>query len=143
MMRGVSWLRGMALIGAAIAAASPLSGIAAAQESALEISRIDVDSFPEVGFDVAVPASLTVGGVDPQGVTIFENGQPIPAEVALVPTDGLEVVLLIDTSGSMNERAALASAKSGAVGFLEELPAAVAVGVVEPLRAASLERSKW
>lgn len=130
MMRGVSWLRGMALAGAVVAAASPLSGIVAAQEGGLDISRIDVESFPEIGFDVAVPANLTVGGVDPQGVTVYENGQPIPAEVAPVPTDGLEVVLLIDTSGSMNERAALASAKSAAIGFLDELPAAVAVGVV-------------
>jgi len=130
MRRGVSWLRGVALIGAVIAAAAPLSGSVAAQDGGLEISRIDLDGFPEVGFDVAVPANLTVGGVDPQAVTVYENGQPIPVEVAPVPTDGLEVVLLIDTSGSMNERAALASAKSAAVGFLEELPAAVAVGVV-------------
>jgi tight adherence protein B len=130
MKRGVSRLRGTVLVGAVIAAASPLSGIVAAQDSGLEISRIDLATFPEVEFDVAVPANLTSGGVDPQSVTVYENGRPIPAEVAPVPADGLEVVLLIDTSGSMNERAALVSAKSAAVGFLEELPAAVPVGVV-------------
>ena len=129
MNRGVIWLQGAVLVGALIAAVAP-SGIAAAQEDGLEISRIDLDAFPEVAFDVAVPANLTVGGVDSPVVTVYENGRPVPAEVAPVPTDGLEVVLLIDTSGSMNERGALASAKSAAVGFLDELPAAVPVGVV-------------
>jgi hypothetical protein len=47
-----------------------------------------------------------------------------------VPTDGLEIVLLIDTSGSMNENAALESAKDAAVAFLAELPTEVPVGVV-------------
>ena len=131
MNRGVSWLRDVLLLGAVAAATAPLGGIVSAQDGGgLEISRIDLDAAPEIGFDVAVPANLTVGGVVPQDVTVYENGQPLPVDVAPVSTDGLEVVLLIDTSGSMNERAALASAKSAAVGFLEELPAAVAVGVV-------------
>lgn len=130
MMRGVTWLRGAVLIGAVTAAAVPLSGVVAAQEGGLEISRIDLDAFPGVGFDVAVPANLTDDGVGPQDVNVYENGQPVPIDVAPVSTDGLEVVLLIDTSGSMNEQAALAAAKSAAVGFLDELPAAVPVGVV-------------
>ena len=45
-------------------------------------------------------------------------------------TDGLEVVLLLDTSGSMNENNAIGSAKLAAVSFLDELPVEVPVGVV-------------
>ena len=131
MMRSVTWLRTRALICAIVMVVLPMNGVAAAQDvGGVEISRIDLDAFPEVGFDVAIPANLTDGSVDAQDVTVSENGQPIEVEVAPVPTDGLEVVLLIDTSGSMNESAALESAKLAAVGFLDELPADVPVGVV-------------
>ena len=107
------------------------NGVAAAQDPVgVEISRIDLDAFPDVAFDVAIAANLTDGSVDAQDVTVSENGQPIEIEVAPVPTDGLEVVLLIDTSGSMNESAALEAAKLAAIGFLDELPAEVPVGVV-------------
>jgi tight adherence protein B len=131
MKRSNVWLRTRAAIGATAMAVLLINGVAAAQETGgLEISRIDLDAFPAVGFDVAIAANLTDGNVDAQDVTLFENGQPVEVEVAPVPTDGLEVVLLIDTSGSMNERAALASAKLAAVGFLDELPGEVPVGVV-------------
>ena len=131
MMRSVVWTRTRALIGAIVMVVVPMNGIAAAQDAGVvEISRIDLDAFPEVGFDVAIAANLTDGSVDAQDLTVSENGQPIEIEVAPVPTDGLEVVLLIDTSGSMNESAALVSAKMAAAGFLDELPAEVPVGVV-------------
>ena len=131
MKRSVVWLRASALIGAIAMVLLPMNGVAAAQDpGGVEISRIDLDAFPTVGFDVAVPANLTDGGVGPEAVSVSENGQPVAIEVAPVPTDGLEVVLLIDTSGSMNESAALASAKLAAVAFLDELPAGVPVGVV-------------
>ena len=131
MKRSVVWLRASALIGAIAMVLLPMSGVADAQDpGGVEISRIDLDAFPAVGFDVALPAIFTDGGVTPQDVSLSENGQLVAIEVAPVPTDGLEVVLLIDTSGSMNESAALASAKLAAVGFLDELPAEVPVGVV-------------
>jgi tight adherence protein B len=103
-----------------------------AQESdvVVQVSRVDTTAFPEVQFDVSVPASLTDGSVDVGDVTLTENGTPLPFDVAPVPTDGLEIVLLIDTSGSMNESASLESAKEAAVAFLAELPTDVAVGVV-------------
>ena len=131
MKRSVVWLRAGALMGVIAMGLLPLNGVAAAQDTGgVEISRIDLDGFPTVGFDVAVPANLTDGGVGPEAVSVSENGQPVAIDVAPVPTDGLEVVLLIDTSGSMNESAALASAKLAAVAFLDELPAGVPVGVV-------------
>lgn len=130
-MRSVVCLRTSALFGAIVMVVVPMNGIAAAQNAdGIEISGIDLDAFPEVGFDVAIAANLTDGSVDVQDVTVSENGQPIEVEVAPVPTDGLEVVLLIDTSGSMNEGAALEAAKLAASGFLDELPAEVPVGVV-------------
>ena len=131
MTRSVEWLRTSALVGAFAMAVLPMTGVVAAQDDAgVQIGRIVLDEFPEVGFDVAIPANLTDGAVDPQDVSLSENGQPVAIEVAPVPTDGLEVVLLIDTSGSMNEGAALEAAKLAAAGFLDELPADVPVGVV-------------
>jgi tight adherence protein B len=127
-----STTRAACLLGACVSLAASLGGgeILAQQPDAVEITRIDVTAFPDVEFDVSVPASLTDGSVGAQDVTLTENGIPIPFDVAPVPTDALEIVLLIDTSGSMNENAALASAKDAAVSFLAELPTEVPVGVV-------------
>ena len=45
-----------------------MNGVAAAQDTGgVEISRIDLDAFPEVGFDVAVAANLIDGSVDAAG----------------------------------------------------------------------------
>ena len=55
MMRSVTWLRTRALDRAIVMVVVPMNGIAAAQDvGGIEISRIDLDAFPEVGFDVAV-----------------------------------------------------------------------------------------
>jgi tight adherence protein B len=106
-------------------------GAAGAQTSdGVELGRVDLDDFPEVQFDVSVAAGLTEGQVSADDITLTENGQPVPVTVVPASTEGLEVVLLLDTSGSMNENNAIGSAKSAAASFLAELPAEVPVGVV-------------
>lgn len=104
--------------------------VEAQNSDGLELGRVDLDDFPEVQFDVSVAASLIDGPLVADGITLLENGQPMPVTVAPASTDGLEVVLLLDTSGSMNENNAIGSAKLAAATFLDELPAEVPVGVV-------------
>lgn len=115
----------------AIAALLSLAGTASAQsDEALDLGRMSTENFPQVEVDVSVPATLTGGSLDPADVTLLEDGQSIPITIVPVGTDGLEVVLLLDTSGSMNENGAIESAKLAAVSFIDELAPEVPVGVV-------------
>jgi tight adherence protein B len=122
----VRWLP--AVLVAAIA--WPVGAAGAQTSDGLELGRVDLDEFPAVQFDVSVAASLTEGRVNADDITLVENGRAVPVSVVPVSTEGLEVVLLLDTSGSMNENNAIGSAKLAAVSFLAELPAEVPVGVV-------------
>jgi tight adherence protein B len=112
------------------AVAWPVGSAGAQTSDGLELGRVDLDEFPEVQFDVSVAAGLTEGEVSADDITLTENGQAVPVTVTPASTEGLEVVLLLDTSGSMNENNAIGSAKLAAASFLDELPAEVPVGVV-------------
>jgi tight adherence protein B len=113
-----------------LVAAWPAGPAVAQTSGGIELGRVDLDEFPEVQFDVSVAAGLTEGQVTADDITLTENGQAVPVTVVPVSTEGLEVVLLLDTSGSMNENNAIGSAKLAAASFLDELPAEVPVGVV-------------
>ena len=60
---------------------------------------------------------------------MLEAGSPVEASVERIPTDDLEVMLLLDTSGSM-AGAPLESEKAAASEFLSLLPPEVRVGAV-------------
>ena len=108
-----------------------LTPAALAQDGAgISITRSDVAQYPDVTLEVSIPANLTNGAVNAADIEVFENGRPIPADVTRVPTGGLEVVLLIDSSASMRENGGLEAAKDAAAGFLAELPSDVPVGIV-------------
>jgi tight adherence protein B len=128
-MRHRTALRGLLLVVVA-AIAGPVGTVAAQNSGGLELGRVDLDEFPEVQFDVSVPASFIEGSLGADDVTLLENGRPVAVTVASASTDGLEVVLLLDTSGSMNENNAIGSAKLAAASFLDELPTEVPVGIV-------------
>ncbi|MDQ4057673.1 MAG: VWA domain-containing protein [Actinomycetota bacterium] len=100
----------------------------AAPES-VNVRRVDTDSFPEVSVQISLGTSQPLSADD---VTLTENGvtpgrvdvRPIDEEIATV-----DVVLVIDTSGSMKGEpmsAAIAAAKS----FVNELPPDIRVGLV-------------
>ena len=82
-----------------------MNGVAAAQGHGWCRDQVASTSMRSLrsGSTWPIAANLTDGSVDAQDVTLLENGQPLEIEVAPVPTDGLEVVLLIDAPGSMNE----------------------------------------
>jgi tight adherence protein B len=125
-LAALRWL----LVVVVAAIASPAGAVGAQTSDGVELGRVDLDDFPEVQFDVSVAAGLTEGPVSADDIALTENGQAMPVTVLPVSTEGLEVVLLLDTSGSMNENNAIGSAKSAAASFLAELPPEVPVGVV-------------
>lgn len=92
----------------------------------------DVDVSPDAGtIEFSLPASVA-DGLDPAtAVVVLESGVPVAdAQVSPVPSNGLEVVLVIDVSGSMREGDAIDAARQAASGFLDALPREVPVGVV-------------
>ena len=95
----------------------------------VHVRRVDTGSFPEVSVQISMNSSKSLSEDD---VTVTENGatverldvRPIDEEVEKV-----EVVLVVDTSGSMvgdPMAAAIAAAES----FVNELPADIGVGLV-------------
>ena len=102
---------------------------ARAADSDLQMSNVDAGNAPHVVVEFNAPASLTGKALTGADVVVATNGVSVKSSLTVVPTAGLEVVLALDTSGSMNG-AALAAAKASAQRFLQELPVEVLVGVV-------------
>ncbi len=117
------------LVGTAVGVALG-GGTAHAQEPpSIEITSTDASAYPTVTAVVTAPTGLA--GVDyPAGAfEVLEDGQAVDATVERMPTDNLEIMLVLDTSGSM-EGAPLVAAQEAASGFLDVLPPEVRVGIV-------------
>lgn len=86
----------------------------------LLLERLDISNHPEINLTVSLPEELAS---DPAAIqfTVLEAGNPVPVTISEVPTDNIAVVLIIDTSGSM-QGTPIAEAKAAALSFLEEMP---------------------
>ena len=121
-----------ALLASLVAAASVALGVTptAAQndESILAGAEIDVSGYPAAELVVSLPAGF---GSDDDGPAflVTENGQTIEPEVSALSTTELDVVLAIDTSGSMSG-GALDAARTAALAFATELPDQARIGLV-------------
>lgn len=118
-----------ALLLAGAALAMPAGAAVAENDATVTITKVDTSKFPTVNIEVGVPAGL-VGTLAATDVQVTENGTPVAFTLEQVPANKLEVVLLLDTSGSMKEGDAMGAAKSAALAFLGALPPEVSVGVV-------------
>jgi tight adherence protein B len=92
--------------------------------SSLRIDRVDLDGHPDVRVTVSAPASD-----DDEEFAVTEDGRRRPFTVEHASSADLQVVLLLDVTGSMGG-GALDAAKGAAIAFLDGLPDDVSVAVV-------------
>jgi tight adherence protein B len=94
----------------------------------LPVESVDVSAYPTVKVVVKSP-STSSASVDEQSFVVTEAGERQTFRMVRLPTTELSVVLVIDTSKSM-EGDALTAARNAAKTFVAELPAEVPVAVV-------------
>ena len=102
-----------------------MSDPAHSQDPSLHALDVDVSKHPTVSLTFELPDST----VDEWSATVFEDGVARPTTAVSSARDGIEVMLVIDTSGSM-AGAPLEAARSAALGFVRDLPPGALVGVV-------------
>jgi len=96
--------------------------------SSMQIVAVDTADHPTVSMVVTVPSGLANHDLS-AAFGVREAREPRDAEVERVSTDGLEVVLVIDTSGSM-EGAPMAAARDAAKAFVADLPQSTPLAVL-------------
>ena len=90
---------------------------------------MDVAGYPAVTAVVTAPPGLGGAGYPASAFEVTEDGEPVDHTVQRVPTSSLEIMLVVDTSGSM-VGAPIAAARAAATEFLTVLPPDARVGVV-------------
>jgi tight adherence protein B len=103
------------------------AGMALAQTDGenLRIDKVDVTGHPEVEVTVSAPTGDSAG----ETITVTEDGEQRAVEIEQAPSADLQVVLLLDVTGSMGG-GPLAAAKQAATAFLDRLPDDVRLAVV-------------
>ena len=121
----------MRRLAAALAAvlAVLVAGPAGAADDGLRIVSVDSSGYPGVRIVVEVPDRVVGEALERGAWTLTERGVERAATVRSVVNDSLRVILVVDTSGSM-QGASMAAAKTAAKTFLDRLPPGSEVGVV-------------
>ncbi len=118
----------MALLATAAVAVGVMAGPAgAAKEPGLSVVGLDSGRYPEVSVIVQAPGE--VGTLKSGDITLREGGDRRDVSIKALPGDRIQVVLVIDTSGSMNG-VPLMAAKAAATDFVSKLAAGTQVAVV-------------
>lgn len=114
-------------VGTAVAFGAPTAH-AADEFERLEIVSVTTTDHPEVRVVVAPPASM--GGVvlNESAFALSENGERRPIKVRALDAESLDVVLVVDTSGSMRD--AMGTARAAARSFVESMPAGTRIALV-------------
>jgi len=120
-------VRKAAILGALIAVAAVAAPASAGE--GLDIIEVDVTAHPQISVTVSVPESLSGVDVPADSFTLIENGYAMAAGVWTFSEEPLDVVLVMDTSGSMAGEP-LADARRAALGFLDRLPEGARVAIV-------------
>lgn len=119
----------MRRLSAAIAAAVLWIAPGAIAAGGVEVVSVDVSSHPEVSVVVAVPASVVAAAPTAADFAVVVDGSRVSADVYALVRDPMEVVLVMDTSGSM-AGAPIEQAKAAALRFAEQLPDTAHLAVV-------------
>ena len=113
---------------AILLAPSPPAGASQPREE-LQVTEVDTSAFPKVTATVSVPPSLAGKDLPSDAFSVLESGSSRPTTATRLPGDELEVVLVLDTSGSMRG-APMAAAKESATAFLNTVAPSTPVGVI-------------
>ena len=120
--------RRLLIVGTLIVLLGSLS-VAHAEDATVMVRGADLAEFPRVQLQLDVPALGGQPGGQPE-FEVLENGRKTDILSADEQTaDPVDVILVIDTSGSM-KGASLAAAKSAAAAFIAELQPESRVGVI-------------
>jgi len=122
-------LLSIAAIGAVTGLGSIAPAVAATSNAPLQVVAVETAKSPEVTLTVAAPRQLAGRDIPASAFGVEENGRRRAVHVTNVPSDPLEIVLVVDTSGSMRG-APLAAAQDAAKTFLAKMPAGTRVAVV-------------
>ncbi|MBA2528958.1 MAG: VWA domain-containing protein [Euzebyales bacterium] len=114
---------------AAVLFAGMPTAVAGEGETSLRISATDVERYPDVAITLTAPTILDGGTLGPDAFSLLEDGADRRFKLSRVAGDELEVVLVIDTSGSMSG-APMVSAKAAASSFVRQLPSGSEVAVL-------------
>ena len=110
------------------ALALPLAAAVAEEHETLRIDAVELGDHPEVRFSLSVPAHPD-GPRPSDAFTVMEDGAERPVDVRQAESADLQVLLLIDTTGSMGG-APIEDAKAAASTFVERLPGDTSIAVL-------------
>lgn len=115
---------------AVVMLSAPAGARAEGDGAGITVTGSDTSAFPAVRLEVSVPGDLAGAVLTPADVTVTEAGSTRPVgTVEALGTDGLEVVIVMDRSGSMRG-AAIGAARAAAQRFAAQLPSTVPIGLV-------------
>lgn len=97
--------------------------------AALKVASVDTMDYPDMTVVVSAPRNLAGTSISSSEFKVTEDGKVRSARATQMPNDKLEVVLAVDTSGSMRG-AAIDAAKTAASTFSAQMPAGTRVAVV-------------
>jgi tight adherence protein B len=136
----------VAMVGVVSLAPMDVGASPVATPISVEITDVGFDDHPTIDLTIAVTGLVDLSAVA-DGLAVTEDGAPIEVlSVAPATSAGMQVILLIDGSGSMSG-APIDAARTAAHGFVDGLPAEVEVGVIgfgtlpERLQRPTLDRS--
>lgn len=131
----------LALVGLLLLLVAPVASVGAqeAEVQEAEVEAVDVELTvssverdPETGevtAEIIVPVALAGEPLSAKAVTVLIGAKRQDVDYAAVSSDDLEVVLVIDVSGSMRG-APIDAAKAAASSFIDLLPSGVEVAIV-------------
>lgn len=117
----------VAVVVAVLAGTAPATAATSADE--LRVNKIDVKSYPDVSVTVTAPQQLAGRTLPEDAFSVVERGEKVTPDVRQVNSDTLRVVLVMDTSGSM-EGPPMDAAKDAAADFLRRFPAGASFSIV-------------
>lgn len=110
----------------ALAAGVAVGVTSASASGDVVLANAHVDGYPRVVLTVDVPPDApALAAAD---IAVSEDGRPVAAQVSRLAADGLEVVLVVDTSAAA--AGGLGAVRAAATDLVDRLPGPVRVGLV-------------